>query len=113
MSIEEFILDLLVSEEELMELDRVIHPIWKEGGMSCEVEVCEGTFHSSDKECRIHWREYHQEYVSLYRCPVAGCLCSSARRGQVTRHRNFRHQGAVDPCPVLVANPKFDHQETS
>lgn len=111
MSMKEFIFDLFVSEEEWMELDWDIHPIWNEGGMCCEVEECEGTFHSSYKECRMHWREYHQEYVSLYRCPVAGCLCS--RRGQVTRHRNFRHLGAVDPCPVLVANPKFDHQETS
>lgn len=32
---EEFILNLFVSEKELMELDRNIRPIWKEGGMSC------------------------------------------------------------------------------
>lgn len=84
MSAKEFIFDLFVSEEEWMELDWDIHPIWKEGRMCCEVEECEGTFHSSYKECRMHWREYHQEYVLF-----TSVLYSSARRGQVTRHRNF------------------------
>lgn len=30
---EGFVLHLFVSEEELMELDRDIRPLWKEGGM--------------------------------------------------------------------------------
>lgn len=67
---EEFVLDLFVTEEELMELDRDIRPMWMEGGLSREEEECGGLLLPNYKDCRIHWREYHQEYVSLYRCPV-------------------------------------------
>uniref|UniRef100_A0A8W8MGV6 Uncharacterized protein n=1 Tax=Magallana gigas TaxID=29159 RepID=A0A8W8MGV6_MAGGI len=58
MSTEGFALDLFVSEEELMELIRDIRLLWKEGGMSCKVERCEGLFLQSFKDCRMHWREY-------------------------------------------------------
>lgn len=107
MSMEEFVLDLFVTEEELMELDRDIRHMWMEGGLSREEEEFGELLLPTYKDCRIHWREYHQEYVSLYRCPVAGCLYSSTRRGQATRHGNFRHKSTVDPLPVIVENAKY------
>lgn len=63
---EEFILILLVSEEELMELDRDFCPIWKEGGMSCEEEEFKETFHFTNKECRMQ--------NTLERVPPGVCI---------------------------------------
>lgn len=38
--------------------------------MSCEVKKGKGLFLKSYKDCRMHCREFHQEFVSLFKCSV-------------------------------------------
>lgn len=52
MSMEEFVLDLFVTEEELMELDRDIRPMWMEGGLSREEEEFGGLLLPTYNDCR-------------------------------------------------------------
>lgn len=75
--------------------------------MSCEVKKGKGLFLKSYKDCRMHCREFHQEFVSLFRCPVAGCLYSCARRGHVPVTGTLDTNSTVDPLPVLVANANY------
>ena len=50
---EEFVLDLFVSEEELMQLDKDIRPLWQEGGMGYQADGCD-VFLECMTKCRKH-----------------------------------------------------------
>lgn len=85
---EDFVLDLLVSEEELMELDRDIRPVWQEGGMRCPADGCD-IFLECVAKCRRHWAEIHMEYIHGYQCTL--CRFATMRKNQVSRHMGRVH----------------------
>uniref|UniRef100_K1PNR1 C2H2-type domain-containing protein n=1 Tax=Magallana gigas TaxID=29159 RepID=K1PNR1_MAGGI len=86
---EKIVLDLFVSEEELMELDRDIRPLWQEGGMRCPADGCD-VFLECMTKCRRHWVEIHTEYIYGFQCT----LC---RFATMTRNQIIRHMGRVHP----------------
>lgn len=86
---EEFVLDILVSDEEMAELDRDIRPLWQDGGMSCPADGCD-VFLECMTKCRKHWSEIHTEFVFGYQCTL--CRFATMRRNQIIRHMGRVHR---------------------
>uniref|UniRef100_K1QEB3 Uncharacterized protein n=1 Tax=Magallana gigas TaxID=29159 RepID=K1QEB3_MAGGI len=86
--LENLFLDLFVSEEELMELDRDICPLWQEGGMRCPADGC-NVFPECMAKCRRHWAEIHTEYIHGFQCTM--CRFAPMRRNQIIRHMGRVH----------------------
>lgn len=85
---EEFVMDLFVSEEELKELDRDILLFWQEGEMSCPADGCD-VFLECIIECRRHWAETHTEFIYGYQCTL--CRIATMRKNQIKRHMGLVH----------------------
>lgn len=81
-------MDILVSDEEMAELDRDIRPLWQEGGMSCPADGCD-VFLQCMTKCRKHWSEIHTEIVFGYQCIL--CRFATMRRNQIIRHMGRVH----------------------
>lgn len=81
-------MDILVSDDEMAELDKDIGSIWQEGGMSCQADGCD-VFLDSMMKCRKHWSEIHTKLVSGFQCTL--CRFSTMRRNQIRRHMSHVH----------------------
>lgn len=86
---EEYILDILVTQEEMATLDDDIRALWMEGGMTYTADGCDVYFFDNFMKCRKHWPEIHTEFFSGFQCPM--CRFTTTRRNQMTRHMSRIH----------------------
>lgn len=88
------ILTVDVQEKEILGLNDDLREEFPEGGMTCRVQSCPDSRHfSSLSTYRKHWRKYHAQYVTLFKCPL--CNLQELEKRNVTHHLQKKHKSQL------------------
>lgn len=69
--------------------------VFPEGGMGCPVLGCSTTHFLRHKQLVNHWKKFHEQFVTLFRCEA--CHQFFGRKGDAQQHLRRTHRMFITP----------------